>query len=57
MSLVALGALAITALVPLLVSGAAGVIELRWAQGAALAAILTLPVVMVFMLPVAGERS
>lgn len=56
MSLVALGALAIPALVPLLVSGAAGVIELRWAEGAALAAILTLPVVIVFMLPVAGEE-
>ncbi|MDS2174157.1 CPBP family glutamic-type intramembrane protease [Nesterenkonia sp. CL21] len=55
-SLVALIALVITAVVPLLASGAAGMIELRWVEGAALAALLTLPVAVVFMIPVAGEE-
>lgn len=55
-SLVAVCALIVTAFVPLLVSGAMGVVDLRWAQGATLAAILTLPVAIVFMIPVAGEE-
>lgn len=55
-SLLALAALVAVGVVPVLVAGAAGFIELRWADGAALAILLTLPVSLVFMIPVAGEE-
>lgn len=55
-SLVATAALLVASLLPLVVSGGFGFVSLRWAQGAAMAAILTLPVAIVFMIPVAGEE-
>lgn len=54
--LVAMVALVVAAFVPLLMSGALGVVDLRWADGATMAALLTLPVAIVFMIPVAGEE-
>ncbi|MDR6200223.1 membrane protease YdiL (CAAX protease family) [Microbacterium sp. SORGH_AS428] len=54
--LLALAALVAVCVVPVLVAGAAGFIELRWADGAALAVLLTLPVSLIFMIPVAGEE-
>ncbi|GAB3149404.1 CPBP family intramembrane metalloprotease [Microbacterium neimengense] len=55
-SLLAFTALVVVGVAPVLVAGAAGFIELRWADGAALAVLLTLPVSLVFMIPVAGEE-
>lgn len=54
--LLALGALLFVGVVPLLLSGAVGLVDLRWADGATMAALATLPVVLVFMIPVAGEE-
>jgi membrane protease YdiL (CAAX protease family) len=55
-SLLALGALLIACLAPILIAGSVGPIELRWADGAATAVALTLPVALLFMIPVAGEE-
>jgi membrane protease YdiL (CAAX protease family) len=55
-SLLALAALVVVGVAPILVAGAAGFIELRWADGAGLAVLLTLPVSLLFMIPVAGEE-
>lgn len=55
-SLLALAALVVVCVVPVVVAGAAGLIGLRWADGAALAVLLTLPVSLIFMIPVAGEE-
>ncbi|GAA1377069.1 CPBP family intramembrane glutamic endopeptidase [Luteococcus sanguinis] len=54
--LLALGLLLATSTVPLVVAAALGFVQLRWVDGAGLAALLTLPVALVFMLPVAGEE-
>ncbi|MEV8240809.1 CPBP family intramembrane glutamic endopeptidase [Microbacterium testaceum] len=55
-SLLALGALIVACFAPILIAGSAGVIELRVADGAGLAVALTLPVAVLFMIPVAGEE-
>lgn len=55
-SLLALGALIVACFAPMLIAGSAGFVELRVADGAGLAVALTLPVAVLFMIPVAGEE-
>jgi len=55
-SLLALGALLIACIAPILLAGSAGLIELRCVDGATTAVALTLPVALLFMIPVAGEE-
>ncbi|WP_158309750.1 CPBP family intramembrane glutamic endopeptidase [Microbacterium testaceum] len=55
-SLLALGALVIACIAPILIAGSLGFVDLRWADGAATAVALTLPVAVLFMIPVAGEE-
>jgi len=54
--LLSLGALLVLSIVPLLLSAAMGFVYIRVADGAAIPVLLTLPVVVLLMIPVAGEE-
>lgn len=55
-SLLALVALVVACFAPILIAGSAGLVDLGWGEGATTAALLTLPVALIFMIPVAGEE-
>ncbi len=50
------GALIVACFLPIVLAGLVGYVDLRWAAGAEVAVILTLPVAVIFMIPVAGEE-
>lgn len=55
-SSLAVAALIVACFAPILIAGAAGLADVGWAEGATTAALLTLPVALIFMIPVAGEE-